>query len=169
MTVRDRIMQIFEETRQTPGAPVPEPHFMEGLVRPGRASLDNSFRGKSRKVRFLDAVEREFAICLLDADREKRWKLEDFAQHVEDLSAKTALNIKRTTLRLEKARAPEVVPLAICLAIAAPVAWAAPSFWKLFALVPCAVCLQILRLRARDISHCKALLAKLGAAADGDR
>jgi hypothetical protein len=85
---------------------------------------------------------------------------------VEDLRTKTALNIKRTTRRLEKARSPEVVPLTSCLAIAALVAWAASSYWKLFALIPCAVCLQFLRMQTRDINHCKALLAKLGAAAD---
>ncbi|MFZ5724237.1 MAG: hypothetical protein ACOY33_11325 [Pseudomonadota bacterium] len=85
--VRNRLLELFEKHRATPGADFDENHFLDYLVASpaGRGAFRESFRGLRRYNAYLDEVQGDFAIHFSQGDREKNFTLEEFAERVEQL------------------------------------------------------------------------------------
>ena len=84
---RDRVVELFEKHRATPGAPYEGDHFLDFLLAEpkGKRAVYNSFRGLRRFNAFLDEVQYEFAVCFSLEDRETSYPLEKFVARVLEL------------------------------------------------------------------------------------
>lgn len=84
---RDRIIELFEKHRATPGAPYDDDHFLDFLLAnpKSRRAVYNSFRGLRRFNAFVDEVQFEFAVCLSMEDREANYPLSRFVSRVLEL------------------------------------------------------------------------------------
>lgn len=86
-SVRQRILELFEKHRATPGAAFEEAHFMDFLLaRPAqKRAVYDSFRGLRRLNAFLDDVQDEFSVCLSIADRNDNLSLTKLVDRVQQL------------------------------------------------------------------------------------
>ena len=93
---RQRILELFEQHRELPGAPFDEAHFLDFLMAEPKnvGAIRNSFRGLKRFNRFVDDVQYEFAVCLSLDDRESTRSLSNFVERIENLERS-----RRGTLR----------------------------------------------------------------------
>lgn len=78
--IRNRVIQLFEMHRATPGAPFDESHFLDFLLADPKAkgAIRNSFRGLRRFNLFLDEVQLELGVCFSIRDREANYPLDKF-------------------------------------------------------------------------------------------
>lgn len=86
-SVRQRILDLFEKHRATPGAPFEEAHFLDFLL-PNPAqkrAVYDSFRGLRRLNAFLDDVQDDFTVCLSIADRTDNLSLTKLVDRVQQL------------------------------------------------------------------------------------
>lgn len=86
-SVRQRILELFEKHRATPGAPFEETHFLDFLL-PNPAqkrAVYDSFKGVRRLNAFLDDVQDDFAVCLSIADRTDNLSLTKLVDRVQQL------------------------------------------------------------------------------------
>ena len=84
---KDRILEIFERHRASPGSPFPEEGFLNYLLAEpkGREAVRNSFPGLRRFNAFVEAVQLEFGVCFSLKDLEANYSLPRFVERVEDL------------------------------------------------------------------------------------
>ena len=84
---RTRLLTIFEESRQEPGAPFDEQRFLDYLVKqpskPGR--VRDSFAGHRRFVRFVRKVQTEFSVYFSMKDWETNYCLDRFLERIRYL------------------------------------------------------------------------------------
>lgn len=82
---RDTVLRLFEDARKRKGAPADADRFLAFLTDPpapsGRRVAD-TFAGRFRFVRFMEAVQLEFGICFTNAEWDQGFSLEDFVQLV---------------------------------------------------------------------------------------
>jgi hypothetical protein len=82
---RDTVLRLFENARKRKGAPAESDRFLAFLTDPpapsGRRVAD-TFAGRFRFVRFMEAVQLEFGICFTNAEWDKGPSLDDFVQLV---------------------------------------------------------------------------------------
>lgn len=86
-SVRQRILELFEKHRATPGAPFEEAHFLDFLLaQPAqKRAVYDSFHGLRRLNAFLDEVQEEFKVCLSIADRTDNLSLPKLVDRVQQL------------------------------------------------------------------------------------
>lgn len=86
-SVRQRILELFEKHRATPGAPFEEAHFLDFLLPDPqqKRAVYNSFRGLRRLNALLDELQEEFTICLSIADRTDNLSLTKLVDRVQQL------------------------------------------------------------------------------------
>lgn len=86
-SVRQRILELFEKHRATPGAPFEEAHFLDFLLAQPtqKRAVYDSFRGLRRLNAFLDEVQEEFNVCLSIADRVDNLSLPKLVDRVQQL------------------------------------------------------------------------------------
>jgi hypothetical protein len=101
--IRDQILAIFEEHRQTPGAPFEESRFLEFLLShpKGKRPVHNSFRGLRRYNAFLEQVQMQFCVYFSMQDFDANYSLERFTQRVLELqqSRRSSLASFRSHIR----------------------------------------------------------------------
>ena len=105
--VTNTVLRLFEDARQRKGAP-PEPdRFLAFLTDPpapsGRRPAD-TFGGRRRFVRFMESVQLAFGICFTNAEWDKGFSLDDFAQLVLTKAMKPEQARRLANERLAAAR-----------------------------------------------------------------
>ena len=85
--VRDRLLQIYADHRQAPEAPFDEDRFINHLLEPpaGRRQIGDSFAGTRRHVRFVYAVQAEFAVFFSNRDWETDFSLDQLVDRIRKL------------------------------------------------------------------------------------
>ncbi|MGI9393334.1 MAG: hypothetical protein ACR2OY_01680 [Boseongicola sp.] len=162
MDTRARLLEIHSNVREDAAASVDEAQFIESLIRPNGRPIDDSFKGKKFKNRFLSRVESEFGICLPAEAVERRWSLDDLAEFVADRSAKPDVNLRLAKKRIEEERTADVtiyVVLAIVLlvpAIMAPMPWRVVPISAFVAAMA-----YLLVLKCTSVAHYRALAAQI--------
>ena len=105
--IKERLLQLFEDARKRKGAPAEPDRFLAFLTDPparsGRRVAD-TFAGRFRFVRFMEAVQLEFGICFTNAEWEKGLSLDEFAQLVLTKLMKPELARRRAEEGLRAAR-----------------------------------------------------------------
>ena len=85
LDIRDRLLSIFEQTRQSPGARYEPERLLAFLTEPpepkGRRVAD-TFAGRRRFVRFMNAVQLHTGVCFTLEDWERGFGLDDLAKVV---------------------------------------------------------------------------------------
>ncbi len=85
--VRRRVLQIFADCRQAPEAQFDENWFLDHLVEPPAKNrqIRDSFSSTRRYVRFIDAVQSEFAVYFSKKDWDTEFSLGRFVQRIQEL------------------------------------------------------------------------------------
>ena len=105
--IRNRLHSIFEQTRQSSGAPYDPERLLAFLTEPpapkGRRVAD-TFAGRRRFVRFMNAIQMEAGICFTLEDWERGFGLDELAKIVAGKMAKPEQALRLAKQRLEDAR-----------------------------------------------------------------
>lgn len=85
--VRRRVLQIFADCRQVPEAQFDENRFLDHLVEPPaeHGQIRDSFSSTRRYVRFIDAVQSEFAVYFSEKDWDTDFSLGHFVERIQKL------------------------------------------------------------------------------------
>jgi hypothetical protein len=106
--LRDTILGIFEQVRQTPKAPYDPERLLAFLTDPppgsGRRVAD-TFAGRRRFVRFMHRVQLELGICFTLDEWERGFDLDDAVELAAVKMAKPSQGLRLARQRLERARA----------------------------------------------------------------
>lgn len=164
MSVRERIVTLFEDVRDEKGRPWVADYVLDDLVAAADRPIDDSFRGKRLKLRFFDRVELEFAVCFPDEVFERVRTLDAFVAQVEKRIHRPGANLQLAEDRLRRAYMADP-GLAGLVAVATGVAYAASSPPLLGPhLVLLAPNLLLGWFRLRDVSRRRALVHRIRAA-----
>jgi hypothetical protein len=81
---RERVLVIFEEHRETPGAAFDEGHFLDFLLAAPekKRAVYESAAGMKRLDAFLDRIQLEYSICFSHAERGANYPLDAFVAKV---------------------------------------------------------------------------------------
>jgi hypothetical protein len=84
---RERVLVIFEEHRETPGAAFDEAHFLDFLLAAPekKRAVYESVAGMKRLDAFLDQIQLEYSICFSHAERGANYPLDAFVDKVTAL------------------------------------------------------------------------------------
>jgi hypothetical protein len=109
--LRDRLLRIFEQTRQAPGTPYEAGRLLAFLTEPpartGRRVAD-TFPGRRRFVRFMHAVQLETGVCFTLEDWERGFGLDDLTNLVAAKMATPDQSLRLARRRLAEARGRQV-------------------------------------------------------------
>lgn len=101
------ILGIFEQARQRPGTPYEPDRLLAFLTEPpspkGRRVAD-TFAGRRRFVRFMNAVQLELGLCFTLDEWERGFGLDDLVQLAAAKIAKPDQGLRLAQQRLEAAR-----------------------------------------------------------------
>jgi hypothetical protein len=104
--IRDIVIRIFEESRQSPGAPYQDDRFLAFLTAAaagkGKRHVD-SFNGCRRCWRFMKAVQLELGICFSNAEWDRGFSLSEFVTLVQAKRQDPARGSRLARKRLEEA------------------------------------------------------------------
>jgi hypothetical protein len=94
--VRSRLLRIFAACRQVREAPIDEDRFLDHLVEPPaeRGQIRDSFSSTRRYVRFIDAVQAEFAVYFSKKDWETSFSLDRFIERIQKLRSNPTGSIR---------------------------------------------------------------------------
>ena len=106
--LRNVILGIFEQARQSPNAPYEPERLLAFLTEPpaqkGRRVAD-TFAGRRRLVRFMNAVQLELRICFTLDEWERGFGLDEVMKLAAAKIAKPDQGLRLATQRLDAARA----------------------------------------------------------------
>lgn len=109
--LRHRILSIFELTRQSPGAPFESERLLAFLTDPpasqGRRVAD-TFAGRRRFVRFMNAIQRDAGICFTLEEWDRGFGLDELTQLVARKAARPEQGLRLAQQRVKEARARQV-------------------------------------------------------------
>ena len=158
-----QIARLFEEARERPGEPIPE-HFLDGLLTGASRPIDDSWRGKRRKIGFLRRIEMHYAICFTRADQERLWRFSAFVDRIAERRAAPKANRQTVAKCLRAEARADWRLLSMIVALGGGAALVLPG---LFALIPAALTLGVVTLIAltklAGVRHYRALQEKIGA------
>jgi hypothetical protein len=85
--LKQKITELFEKHRATPGASYDENHFLDFLLATPRVerAVYNSFKGLRRFNAFIDEVQYESAVFFSQEDRDANYSLYKFVHRIEHL------------------------------------------------------------------------------------
>jgi len=141
--VRERVLQIFEKYRATPGASYEESRFLDFLLaapKRKRAVYD-SFGGLRRFNRFLDEIQYEFAICFSLKDREANYSLDAFVHRVMELQQSRRGSLASIDRQAKAGAGAQVLIVANLILVIAGV-WLQDRAWAIVLLAAIAVALN---------------------------
>ncbi|HEX6435190.1 MAG TPA: hypothetical protein VFZ87_13155 [Gemmatimonadales bacterium] len=110
--IRNRLLSLFEQERQSPGAAHDPERLLAFLTDPpapkgGRVA--DTFAGRRRFVRFMNTIQLEFRICFTLEEWDRGFSLEDLAKLVAAKMAKPDPGLRLAQQRLAQARKRRVV------------------------------------------------------------
>ena len=109
--IRDRVLTIFEQTRQSPGAPFEPERLLASLTAPlapkGRRVAD-TFGGRRRFVGFMNTIQRDIGICFTLDEWDRGFGLDDLTKLVAEKAARPDQSLRLAQRRLEQARKRQV-------------------------------------------------------------
>jgi hypothetical protein len=109
--LRDRILSIFEKTRQAPGAPFEPERLLAFLTEPpapkGRRVAD-TFAGRRRFVGFMNAIQRDIGICFTVEEWDRGFGLDDLINIVAKKAVRPEQGLRLAQQRVEDARRRQV-------------------------------------------------------------
>jgi hypothetical protein len=84
---RQRILELFEKHRASPGAEFREEHFFDFLLAnpSGKGAVHNSFRGLRRFNRFINELQYEFGVCFSLKDFESTCSVDRLVERIAEL------------------------------------------------------------------------------------
>ncbi len=154
-----RIRALFDETREDPSAPFEEENFLQHLVRPATQPIDDSFKGKRFKNRFIDRLQLELGICLPDDALEKRWRFGDFVAYVEERRRKPAVNLRMAQKRLQESKGSDVTLLLILNLLLLPPLGVIGAPWAyLYLVLPLALNALVVGAKIKSIRYYRRLV-----------
>jgi hypothetical protein len=105
--IRNRLLSIFEQTRQAPGAPYEPERLLAFLTEPpapkGRRVAD-TFTGRRRFVRFMNTIQLETGVCFTLQEWDGGFGLDDLARLVLAKMARPDQALRLAKQRLEEAQ-----------------------------------------------------------------
>jgi hypothetical protein len=105
--VREAVVRLFEAARQSKGGQFDPDRFLAFLTEvpalTGRRVVD-TFRGRRRFVRFMDAVQMELGVCFSNEDWERGFTMDEFVECIEMKIAKPSEAHRLAQRRLQEAR-----------------------------------------------------------------
>jgi hypothetical protein len=105
--VHERLLSIFEQTRQARGAPFEPQRLLAFLTEPpapkGRRVAD-TFAGRRRFMRFMNAVQLETGICFTQEEWDGKFGLDDLTELVTAKAARPDRALHLAKQRLQEAR-----------------------------------------------------------------
>src|SRR5918993_4332462 len=105
--IRNRLLSIFEQVRQSPDAPYDSERLLAFLTDPpapeGRRVAD-TFAGRRRFVRFMNTIQLESQICFTLEEWDRGFSLEELARLVAAKIAKPDQGLRLAKQRLDQAR-----------------------------------------------------------------
>ena len=160
--LKEGIHDLFQQTREAPSGLFEEENFLQGLVRPGSKAVDDSFKGKRLKNRFLDRVQSEFSVCFPDEVFDKRWHFADFVAYVEKRRAAPAVNLRMAKKRLDRSWAADIPLLILVNVLLIPPAFLlAPPLVYFYLFLPLAANAAVIGFTLKEIRYYKRLIRKL--------
>jgi hypothetical protein len=164
MATKDRILAIFHRVREDHNSSFEEKNFLQFLIRPNGKSIDDSFKGKRYKNRFIDDIQMEFAICFANDFFEKKWNLADFVVYVEKRSQQPAVNLKMAEKKLIQSRRSDLhIFVFLNVFFVPPVVLFQAPHSLAYLLFPLALNAILLRLKLKDVNYCKSLVKRIAA------
>ena len=112
--LRNRILEIFEATRESPGEPYEQDFLVQYLIKnPGRSvDIHNTFKGKRRLSNFRKMLESEYTVCFGIKDYYMK-SLRQFEERIVYLR-KTPKSSLTTINNHLKDRPPDALSIAVC-------------------------------------------------------
>lgn len=159
MTPKDKILEIFLQIREDKGLPWDSKYFMDYLIKPNGKSIDDSFKGKRYKIRFINQIQTAFAVCFTNDFYDKRWNFDEFAAYVDARTKNHAANLKMAQKRLAGAKTADTNILIMMNVILLPISglFNMPYIWLYLAL-PATLNILLLTFKIRDIAYHNKLL-----------
>ena len=105
--IREAVVRLFEMARQSKGEQYDPDRFLAfftGSPAPTGRRVADTFGGRRRFVRFLEAVQLEFGVCFSNEDRDRGFTMEEFVQCIETKIAKPGEVHRLAQKRLQEAR-----------------------------------------------------------------
>ncbi|MDJ0608594.1 MAG: hypothetical protein QNJ67_06420 [Kiloniellales bacterium] len=157
-----QIRALFDATREDPGATFEEENFLQQLVRPTAKPIDDSFKGKRFKNRFIDRLQLELRICLPDDALEKKWRFEDFVAYVEERRRKPAVNLRMAQKRLQGSKASDITLLLVLnLLLLPPLGVIGAPWLYLYLVLPLALNALVIGAKIKSIRYYRRLIRAL--------
>lgn len=93
--IKDKILDLFNKTRQKPYSNFNESHFLDFLSNPPRPknSIKNSFKGVKMYYRFMDKLELEFGICFKLSELDNYYSVDSLTKKVAERIQKKRGNL----------------------------------------------------------------------------
>lgn len=105
--VRDRLLGVFEQVRQSPGAPYAPERLLAFLTEPPALKgnrVADTFAGRRRFVRFMKTLQLQAGICFTLAEWERGFGLDELTELVAGKIRKPDQALRLAKQRLEQAR-----------------------------------------------------------------
>ena len=82
--LRNEILEVFKEQRQSPAGDFDETHFLDFLIHPPsvKNGLRNTFKGARAYYKFFCAMELKYGICFTVSDTDKYYGLDQLVSKV---------------------------------------------------------------------------------------
>lgn len=124
--ITDKILEIFKEVREDHAEPYQEDNFFQFLIKQNGKKIDDTFKGKRYKIRFLDKIQMEFDICFPDDVYNKTWSLSDFSAYVDDRRNKKDANLRMAQKRLDQSKKSDINLFVLSNALLLPLFFLSP-------------------------------------------
>jgi hypothetical protein len=166
---RDTIVRLFQEARQNPSAPYDDDRLLAFLTDPPAAKgrrVRDTFAGRRRYVRFMEATQLELGICFTFEEWESGYTLDKLVALAESKAANPKQALKLTRQRLSDAqrrRINDPVKFGLLAAPLLVVAMFAP-FWVLrigLAIVWLAITVGVAALVRGEVRYSERLIARI--------
>jgi hypothetical protein len=143
-STRDRILELFEKHRVTPGAQYDDDHFLDFLLESPKQKrvVYNSFRGLRRFNAFLDEVQYEFAVCFSMKDRDANYPVDKFVNRVQELQKSRRSSLKSLNNQFKAGAGWQVLVVADFIIFIVAV-WLQNSLWAMFLVVALAIVINL--------------------------
>ena len=108
---RNKILELFEQIREDSTEPYKEDNFLQFLIKSNNKDINNSFKGRRYKIRFLEKVQMEFGVCFPKNFYEQTWSLSDFTAYIETRKKDQPTNLRMAQKCLDQSKKADVALL----------------------------------------------------------
>ena len=174
-TTADGVIRIFESMRQAPGAAYQSERLLAYLTQPPAATgrrVRDTFAGRRRFVRFMEALQLEFGICFTNEEWERGLGLSELTGLIEAKRGNAQSQAGLASRRVHEARRALVdesikiglVAAALLGALAAVIK--SVVAYALFGSLWVCVIATVVVMNVRGYGYAKRLVARMGSAVE---